>query len=207
MPQQLGLSNEDTVLGLQLVQSWRKDPIGTLKYILTEAKAMGHNIEGINCSQIDTDAVGRIIYQKLSPFIQDRQQQLDVNTANTKATEAYNGFIAQYPDAVNHQDVIADMLRRDNSLTPVAAYYKLQTWTIQHGLDFSQPLQAQMQQQQTQQQGVPPQTQQATRPMVGGQTLTQQTTQQPNADNGVAPADAEFDDIIAQVLVENGLKP
>lgn len=199
MPQQLGLTPEDTVLGLQLIKSWRTDPKGTLDYILTEAKAMGHNIEGINGAQIDTAAVGRLIDQKMAPFTQDREQQQQAQHTQQVAERAYNEFITKYPDAKLHETVLADMISRDRSLTADAAYWRLQAWTTQQGLDFSQPLEPQFN---ARQQGVQQPTQ--TRPMVGGQAPTPQQQQQVQRP-AMAPADADFEDIVRDAMQENGL--
>ena len=204
MPQQLGLSPDDTVLGLNLIANFRKNPIETLKYILTEAKANGHNLEGIDGGALDVGAVKSMITEALQPFTADREAENRQEQINTGAQRDYQAFMQKFPDARHHEDLLANMLTRDVNMAPETAYWQLLAWTNQHGLDISQPLKPQMEARQAQGgNGNAPQT----RPMVvGGQAPTQQTTVA-DKDIPIADATVEFDDIIAEAMREHGLNP
>lgn len=174
MPQQLGLSDTDAVMGMRLISSFRKDPAATIKYILTEAKAMGHNldVEGMS-SQVDMGAIARMIEQHTAPLRQNHEQQQEAERAQQEALQTYNAFVnnPNHPYAQIHENEIARLYQADPSLSLEAAYYKLQSWAYANGLDFRQPLMPQMQARQQQPQPAQQQSAQArsgTAPLVPG---------------------------------------
>jgi hypothetical protein len=146
MPAQLGLNNQEASMGLKLIQSYKRDPIGTIKYILTEAAASGHNINDLIGREggIDTQAISHMIDQRLQPITQQYTQQQAEVQARQEAERQINQFYARYPDAPVHEDVIGKMLQMDASLSLEGAYAQLLRVAQANGLDFSQPLRPQL---------------------------------------------------------------
>lgn len=198
MPQKLGLNENEAVMSMQLMNKWKQDPVGTIKYLLTEAKAAGHNvdIEGL-APGMDMGAIARIIDQRLQPLQQDREAQQREQQVQQEAERQYQEFIYNpaFPNARTHENEIAQLLRSDPRLSLEAAYYKLQSYALQRGLDFTQPLgpQLQYQQQQPAQQSV---ANGGGAPMVpGGGNAPVQTPSPTYAD-----PDDSYDAIIRQVM-------
>jgi hypothetical protein len=146
LPQQLGLNGTEAELGLKLIKSYKTDPIGTIKYILTEAAASGHNINDLigRDGGIDMNAIGRMIDQRLQPVTEQYSQQQAMEQAKQEAQRQINQFYAKYPDAPTHEDVIGKMLQSDPTLSLEGAYAQLLRVAQVHGLDFSQPLRPQL---------------------------------------------------------------
>ena len=201
VPQQLGLNNEEALQGLRLIASYKKDPNATIQYILTEARTAGHNVNAENQGQMDLAAVSRMLDQRLGPMLQDRADQQRTSEADAEATRQYQDFTTRFPDAVLHEDVIAGVLKRNPTMSPDAAYYQLRLWAQEHGLNWNQPLQAQVQ---AAQQGG--NTQQPIPPLGGGRGGNAPVTDTARAAS-VAGADADTGDIVKEAMREAGMNP
>jgi len=201
VPRQLGLSDEETLQGMRLIASYKKDPVATINYILTEARSAGHNLQGVGQGQVDLAAINRLLDQRLSPLLEDRETAQRQTKANEEAQTQYNDFITRFPDAVTHESVLAGLLQRDPRLTAESAYYQLKLWVQEHGLNWNQPLQAQVN---TAQQGGG--TQQQVPPLGGsrgGNAPVMDTTRV----GAVAGADADTADIVREAMREAGMNP
>lgn len=207
-PRQLGLNNDEAVQGLRLMASYRRDPVGTIQYILAEARANGVDLSKVGLPQhIDTAALGRMIDQRLQPIMQDREALQQEEEANRRADEQYRQFLARYPDASLHEDVIANMLVRDKELSLGEAYATLRLFATQNNLDWSQPLKPQLEARASgqQQQGANSQQQtQGGAPPMGGRSSNAQATPV-NQAQPVASADADYADIIRESMREAGM--
>lgn len=153
---QLGLQPGQQVVAMQLMAKYIQDPVGTLKYMLEEAKAAGHNVNTLlqSGAGIDTAALGKLIETKLRPITQQQEQQQQMQRVQQEAAGEANRFFASYPEARMHEQALAQLLLKDEQLTPDAAWFKLQLWAHQNGLDINQPLLPQLQGQGGQQRGV-----------------------------------------------------
>lgn len=208
LPQQLGLSPEQAVQGMRMIASYMNNPIATLKLILTEAKAAGHNLEqlGLGGGTLDHLALGRMIDDRLKPILDDRASAQENADIERKAQEQYDAFMTTFPDASLHEDAIANLMNSNPSLTPEAAYYKLKNYVLENGLDWGQPLRPQVEaRQQGAQQQQPqntPATPQAPMNVRGSQ---QQVPNKPVNDSAaVADVDASYRDIVRSTLQEHG---
>lgn len=156
---QYGLAPEEQTQAVKLAAAWKANPVATVQYLIAEAKAMGHNIEGIG-SSVDTMALQRMLDQRLAPLTanheQSRREQEILEQSNNAATQ----FFTKFPDAKIHEQLIAKLVS-ENNLSPESAYYELRLSAQGRGLDWNQPLlpqlhakasqqSAQQQQQQTQ---------------------------------------------------------
>lgn len=135
---QYELTPEEVVTGAQLMSSYKKDPVSTIKYMLTEAQASGHNIDDIGTT--DMTAMKKMLDEAMKPLTDQRQAELDTQENTAQAKEQYNAFMGKYPDAAVHEDTIAQLLNEDPSLSPDAAYFKLQSYYATKNLDWKMSL-------------------------------------------------------------------
>lgn len=218
VPQKLGLSMSEAEMGLQAIASFKKDPVATARWMLQETMRQGYNLQQIigadakgqiNGGSLDLQAVRSMIAEAVQPLVGDRQAQQRQSEAEIAAQREYEGFIAKHEHATVHDDVLANMMRNDDKLTPEVAYWQLREYAAARGLDFSKPLRAQVL---AREQGgnntnghAQPrpnaQQQQQQRPMPNGSAPTQAMQQGPNMAN---PDDA-WDVIVRQSLAEAGL--
>lgn len=133
------MTPEDINLGIELVRQWRKSPEETLKFLLTQAKSYGINIEG-HTSGIDAAAINQMLDQKLQPFYEEREnaqrQQEVIENARKIQTDFYN----RYPDAKIHTKELAFLYRKNPHLSLDAIYYQLRNHYSENGYDFNTPL-------------------------------------------------------------------
>jgi len=191
---QYELTPEELTTGAQLVKSFKDDPVNTVKYLLTQAQAAGHNLDDVATGGVDAAAIKQMVNEAVSPLVQDRQQRVDSEQKQQKAMEVYNNFMSQYPDAQVHEGSLARLLETDQNLSPEAAYFKLKNFYLEKGLDFGVPLETLAQQEQQAQQTPEVNTQQ-TLPS-GGNVPVQNVTD--TAD--IADVGTSYDDIIRQSM-------
>jgi hypothetical protein len=141
---QLGLSVDESVMSHKLFAQYKKAPIDTLKYMLTEAQAAGHDISSLlQGGHIATDAIGKMIDTKLAPLTQRMQTEEQQETIVANVRREYTNFINQYPDASVHENEIAAVMRKTGcELTE--AYLRVQNFALQNGYDWNKPLRAQI---------------------------------------------------------------
>ena len=191
---QYELTPEELTTGAQLVKSFKDDPVNTVKYLLTQAQAAGHNLDDVATGGVDAAAIKQMVNEAVSPLVQDRQQRVEAEQNQQKAMEVYNGFMSQYPDAQIHENSLARLLESDRNLSPEAAYFKLKNFYLEKGLDFGVPLETIAEQEQQRQQTPEVNTQQ-TLPS-GGNIPVQNVTD--TAD--IADVGTSYDDIIRQSM-------
>jgi len=191
------LSPQELTTGAQLISSYKTDPVGTIQFMLTQAQSSGHNIDALLGGNGGTDmnAIKQLIDNSLAPLMQEQSQRADTQAANDRATEVYNDFIGRFPDAAMHEGTLAKMLQQDTSLDPQAAYYKLQSYYAQKGLDWTKSLEQLQQEQATQ----PRQNTQQALPD-GGMNPVNVTDTAP-----IAAANTSTDDIIREAMREAGI--
>jgi len=136
---QYSLTPEELSSGAQLMAAFKQDPVETVKYLLTQAQSSGHNIEGVGAGT-DMAAINKMISDQLKPFTDARQAELDTQQHKEEALKVYNDFLSNYPDAAIHQDTIAQLLEKERTLSPEAAYFKLKNFYLEKGLDWNKSL-------------------------------------------------------------------
>tara|TARA_R110000803_G_scaffold37656_1_gene81238 strand:- start:3381 stop:4352 length:972 start_codon:yes stop_codon:yes gene_type:complete len=136
---QYGITPEEVSTGAQLMKSFNDNPVDTVKYLLTQAQSMGHNVDGIGGST-DMSAIKQMMSEMMAPITNEHQQRAEDQQIEAETQTIYNDFMTQFPDAEVHQDSLAQLIQNDQSLSPVAAYYKLQAFYGQKGLDWTKPL-------------------------------------------------------------------
>jgi hypothetical protein len=198
---QFGLTPTEVTTGAQLMQAWKKNPVETIQYLLTQAQASGHNIDAIAQSGgIDAGAMQQMLKDTLAPLLSEQQGRVDTQEANTKALEIYNDFSGKHPNAKIHEDSISRLMQQDNSLSPEAAYFKLQSYYLERGLDWTKNLD----------------TLKKEHLASNGSSVNTQSPQPPNGNNvnpdtvtnsaNVAEVETSYEDIIKSAMNDSGIK-
>tara|TARA_Y100000310_G_C20567198_1_gene756115 strand:- start:62 stop:1027 length:966 start_codon:yes stop_codon:yes gene_type:complete len=172
------LTPEEVVTGAQIIAAYKKDPVGTLQFMLTQAQGAGHNVDDIISGGTNMGAVKQMLDTALQPLVAEQKVRLDTQEANDNAAKVYNEFISQHPDVVVHQNTIARLLQEQDNLSLEAAYHKLQNYYLRRNLDWTKSLE------QLQQEA-------ATRPSVN--------TQSQLPDGGINPANTTDEPQVADV--------
>lgn len=137
---QYGLTPEEVGSGAKLMSAYKENPLGTIRYLLTQAQAAGHNVEDIAAGGLDAKAVKEMFDNALAPLVEANQARVDTQAVQVAGEKAYNEFLTRHPDAFVHQDTLAQLLASDPNLSPEAAFYKLQAFFSAKGLDWAKPL-------------------------------------------------------------------
>lgn len=133
------MTPEDISLGIELVRQWRKSPEETLKFLLTQAKSYGINIEG-HTSGIDVAAISQMMDQKLQPFVQERENAIRQQEVLANAQKMQKDFYQRYPDAKIHNKELAFLYRKNPNASLDAVYWQLRNHYAENGYDFNTPL-------------------------------------------------------------------
>ena len=132
------LTPQDIQTGMELIRQWKKSPQDTLKFLLTQAKSYGINVEGFG--GVDVSAINQMLDEKLKPFIQEREANLQRQQIHDQSIKQYNDFIQRYPDAEKHTEELAYLLRKNPSMSLDAVYFMLRNHYSTKGYDFNTPL-------------------------------------------------------------------
>ena len=137
---QLKLSPEETITGMKIMAAYKANPAETIKYLLTEAQSQGHNVQDVLGNGFDASVVKNMVNEALKPILQDREEKQKYRDVEERAVSEYNAFTQRYPDVKVHESSIARLLESDPQLTPDAAYYKLRSFYLEKGLDWTKSL-------------------------------------------------------------------
>lgn len=154
VPEKLGLNLQETEMGMQIMSSFKKDPVATARWALQETMRMGYNLQQIvgdnapgtpQSGPMDLQAVRSMINDAVAPLVGDRKAQQRQQETEAAAQREYQAFIAKHEHASVHDDVLGRMLQSDSQLTPEAAYWQLIAYCARNSLDPSKPLREQTQ--------------------------------------------------------------
>jgi hypothetical protein len=148
MSTQLGLSPDETATGLQLVNSWKQNPVGVIQYLIEQAKAAGHNLPELG-GATDYGAIKNMIAQELAPFRQQAQQQSQLTEAQTAAKGQVDALISEYGEhALTNSDALAKLIdasgQAGRPLNLEQAYLRFSNWCLTNGYDPSSPIDPQI---------------------------------------------------------------
>lgn len=211
-PRALGLSAEESYMGLRLVSMYKKDAGEFFRYVVAQMTKAGHDVSKLTGSggavvSPDPAAIQELIKREIStalgPITQTRQRAEEEARVNDDVMRQTQEFFDRNPDADIHEEVLARMLAQDENLSLDAAYWKLKAFAADNGFNFDEPLQAQVdaarnangngQQRRQQQRG---------KPMPAGRGSTASVTRnEPKFSH-----DSSWDDIIKTTMRENGIR-
>jgi hypothetical protein len=209
----LNIKPEDQMVAMRVMADFLRDPVRTLQYLVEEVKAKGYPIpflaEGVSPG-MDMNAIARMIDQKMAPITQQHQQSEQQQQLRTRAEQELNGFLGDNPDAEQNLDVLGEMLQAQPGLTIHSAYTKMIRWSHEQGLDWTQPLKAQIAARQQQgQQPTHQQTQQTNqRPLPGSRSVgtTAQRVSGVNGSGAQFNENASWAEIIRSSMEENNIR-
>lgn len=204
-PEQLGIA-------VNIFRDLQRDPVGTVKKLLAEVKANGHNVDGIG-ADVDTLAIQRMIANNTGNQKQDEPSEADV-AANAKRTA--DEFFGRHPDARPHDSLLAQVLRDNPGVDLDTAYFQLRGAFAEKGFDWNLSLEdnlrasgLQQNNQQSNQQNVGNQQQQNNQhqaPLLGGRNVDTGAVVEANKPS-IAHETEDWDSIIRGAMAEAGLKP
>ena len=202
---EMQLTPDNQVIALRVMGDFLKDPVRTLQSLVEEVKSKGYTIpfltEGVNPG-MDLNAIQRMIDAKMAPITQAQQREQQQQAERARVSQQLDSFLVTNPEANANLGVLAQMMQAQPSLTLHDAYTNMIKWCYQHGLDYSQPLQPQVdaanngQQQPTHQQPT-------TRPLPNGRSASQGATQIDGA--RAFNENTPWSDIIRHSMEESGM--
>lgn len=133
------LTPEEINSGIELIRNWKKSPEDTMKFLLTQAKSYGINLDNTT-SGVDMAAISQMFDQKLQPFIQERENAIREQEIKNKSRMIYDNFMRSFPDAKIHNKELAILARKYPERSLDALYYQLKNHYLEHGYDFNTPL-------------------------------------------------------------------
>lgn len=148
LPTQLGLTPEESASGLQLAAAWKANPVSTIQYLVEQAKAAGHNVDGVG-GNTDMGAIRAMIANELAPFRQQAQQSQQAIQAQTAARQEIDSLVAEFGEgAMVNAEPLARILNaaaeNGRQMTLEQAYFRFSTWCRERGFDPHQPIDPQM---------------------------------------------------------------
>lgn len=126
--------------GIALIRNWKKSPEETIKYLLTQAKSYGINIDNVTNSGVDMAAINQMLDEKLQPFVQERENAYREQQIKQQSRQIYNNFMYKFPDAAKHKKEIAYIMNKNPNMSLDAIYYQLKNHYLENGYDFNVPL-------------------------------------------------------------------
>lgn len=143
----LNLQPSDQSAALNLMSQFLKDPVKMLEALVVEVKSKGYEIPflatGITPG-MDTQAVGRMIDQRMAPITNATQQQEKAAQIQADARAELQRFLDDNPEGDHNLSVMADMMKQQPGLSLQNAYVTLIKWSAQNGYDFTRPLNPQI---------------------------------------------------------------
>jgi hypothetical protein len=204
----LNVAPPDQIAAIRVMSDFLRDPVKTLEYLVAEVKSKGYPIpfleQGVTPG-MDMAAIQRMIDNKMQPITQQQQAARQQAEMKQRAEADLQVFLDDNGEANSNLDVLAEMLNAQPGLSLQSAYTKMIRWAHENGLDWTQPLKAQIAQQR--QQPTPQQPPQQQRPLPGRRSA---------GGNGATPVgdgavqqyneNASWADIIRQSMRDHGVK-
>ena len=209
LPTKLGLEPAEVDVAMKFMAHWKQDPVGAAKQLLTEVRALGHNIEDLG-QGIDMAAMQRMIDAKLAPLTSERQQQQQEAATRAAIDEEVNAVMSREPWLANQQQELIMLMEADEqerlakvragngdahkTLTLREAGLMLKAYALEHGFDLYSSIR-----------------EQSLRPATQVQRPNRAAIPAPAVNNDVVPRRASVSDdldtrsIVAQALAEAGI--
>jgi hypothetical protein len=159
-----GLSIEENALGLRVMTAWKRSPVETINFLLTQARNQGHDVSSIQQggAAFDPAAVGALLEEKLTakfeqlqPLIEQLQHAREMNTVREQVSNEITAFFEENPEAAPHRPVLGALMQHMDTGDPRLAWAELRVSAAQNGWDLSKPLGPQAQATKQRQNGAP----------------------------------------------------
>jgi hypothetical protein len=207
----LNVAPQDQVIAIRVMADFMRDPVRTLQGLVEEVKSKGYQIpfldQGVTPG-MDMAAIARMIDNKMMPLTQQQQAARVQQQEKARAEADLNSFLEDNTEANSNLDVLAEMLNAQPGLSLQSAYTKMIRWSHENGLDWTQPLKAQIAQQRQQPTSQQPPQQQAPQRPLPGRRSAGGNGAQPVGNGSVQQynENASWADIIRQSMQEHGVQ-
>lgn len=141
---QYDLSPEQADMGHRMAHAFKADPVGTVKYLLTELAKSGKDVstivgDGAGSSALTAEMIGGVVRQQFAELMGQGNQQVDASPEEQAESE-WNDFVSDFPAANVHTGAIATLLQSNPNASLRSAYEHLEDIYEQAGMDFSKPI-------------------------------------------------------------------
>ena len=204
------LTQDELVQAAGLAKRAKTDPLGTIKYLLTEASVRGIDLQqlGLQPGSIDPKSLNEIIQQNIAratkPIEQMTQEQKRLQTAQQEeqryrdqAEEMAVTFFNKNQAAKQYMPIFKRVYEKPENqhMSLDEVWAKLQLHLMRRGID---PMKgpSNRQRRELQQEDTRPQR----RSLPNGRSMTPVGNDRQQQDNGPAPVSQSYDDIIRDVL-------
>lgn len=209
--QQLGISPQEQQMGHRVVSEFKKDPVSTIQNLLQVAQQQGYDTSQVG--GVNAEAIANMVRQQLAPVTEQYEKQRQQTEQQQRAQQQAQEFFAEFPDAQQNEDVLAQIIENNPDLSLREAYFALNSYIDRRGLRRDVPVSRQINQQRAQQraqqgngtaqqQSPAPSSgrdQQQPLPPRGRQTAASETMQSANEPN-VLSAGASLNDIVRAAM-------
>jgi hypothetical protein len=213
-----GLSIEEHAMGMRLMSAWKVDPLKTINYLLTQAQARNIDVTPIRQgSGFDPAAVDSLLEKRFkaledrfAPLLSNIEQQREDAEIRDQVQTEITAFFEEFPTAEMHRPVLGAIMQK-TGYTPREAWFAVQAEAAKAGWDLTKPLpgQAQASHGNGAGNGAASTGVGRTRNLpdmsgrgAGGGTRNARTVRAGSRE--VAGVDTSYDDIISDVLAEQG---
>lgn len=198
--QQEGITHDEAANAFQMAIEYKRQPLEVAKKILADVLAMGHNVSDVLGSDasnaIEISGINKLIEDKLKPIIEPLNQQREQEQQIRQAQLALDKWVNENEYADIHLSTIDALMGKNPDLTIQQAYNSLLIFANKHGLDFSQPLDAQIKARQTGANNKPSTEKRIRKPMVTGSRVEPSDIE----DKNLADPNASWKDILRSVM-------
>jgi hypothetical protein len=145
-----GLSIEEHAMGMRLMSAWKVDPLKTINYLLTQAQARNIDVtpirqgSGFDPAAVDTLLERRFkaLEDRFAPLLSNIEQQRENAEIRDAVQTEITAFFEEFPTAEMHRPVLG-MIMQKTGYTPREAWFAVQTEAAKAGWDLTKPLPAQ----------------------------------------------------------------
>lgn len=151
--QKEGLSIEEHAMGLRLMSAWKKDPLQTMNFLLTQAQKQGTDVSSIRSGggNVDMAAFAQAVKEQVAeaflpfqPFVERLQEQREEAELSSQVHQDIAAFFDEFPDSEQHRPVLGAIMAQ-TGWNPREAWFALQAEGAKQGWDMTQPLSPQAQ--------------------------------------------------------------
>lgn len=144
-----GLSIEESALGTRIMTAWKRSPIETLNFLLTQATNQGHDVSSIRQggAAFDPAAVGELLEQKLAarfealqPLIDQLNHSRETSELREQVNTEITAFFEEHPDAEQHRPILGALMQKMDVGDPRLAWAELRVEAAKNGWDLTKNL-------------------------------------------------------------------
>ena len=126
------MNPEEFQIGVDFVNNWKADKIGTVKRLLTSLQNSGIDVGQILTHDDREMQIRGEVDRRMQPMYSQQQE----NNARMRAQNELNSFLAKYPDANGHLEEITQVLRKLGSTNLEDAYFRMRRAYVDRNMSW-----------------------------------------------------------------------